>query len=376
MGKYFDLNAFKTEFNKLLGEEKDKRAEKGALIEYKDAQITQIHEHLFGDEKNDKLIYSIPAYFLDAAQDIIENKFRKSPPKISKDGKIYDGDKLLNALKKNEKEYIFVLTQNNELLIEEANLNRGKDRRLNHSSLAGHKPVKMAGTITVEDGIIKTITNESGHFMPSKENFEGFLRDYVNAKKLTLWSQFKAKYVDDEKDLIGITDKEIASLLGECNREALQQLDRFSRAERSLDLDKKDKEQYHLGGSRGFLTLPSSGGFSSAPSAKRSKSLAQINAMFNFAEEAHGADQFGIAPSLDDNQELHEASSLESPAKRAKQTSFASSIVEKRKSDGSLKQHLEGAAAQNFGSLTRSIFTQLLPQNPQAGITPPASPER
>ncbi len=226
MGKYFTIDEFRTKFNELL-------AEKSESDKYNDAKITQIHQHLFGANENKKLNYLIPEYFIEAAKDIIEGNVREPYSKIIKDGKIYDYDELFSTppnLKKNEKECIFVLTQNNELLIEEAETNRGKQGRMNHSSLAGHKPVKMAGTIHVVTGIIKAINNESGHFTPSKENFIQFLKEYVNIQKLTLCCEnFKAKYIIvhdsiivGDTELEDVSSEDIESYLYDCPREEVQ----------------------------------------------------------------------------------------------------------------------------------------------------------
>ena len=239
MGKYFTTDEFRTKFRELL--EAKRESDK-----YSDAEIMQIHQHLFGANENKELIYLIPEYFLEAAKDIKEKKAPEFYPKIIIDSKIYDSDELFSTpshLDKNGKEFIFVLTQNNELLIEEAEKNRGKQDRMNHSSLAGHKPVKMAGTIHVETGIVKTITNASGHFMPSKENFVQFLKEYVNIQKLTLCSEnFKAKYIANDSDIVGDTElepvssEEIVSCLPDCPREKVQSSHsrRLGRAKRGL----------------------------------------------------------------------------------------------------------------------------------------------
>ena len=227
MGKYFNLNEFTTEFNKLLDEKNKNIPSAEKQIGYSNTQIEEIHAHLFGHEENKELNYLIPEYFLEAAQYIVAKHISTTyTPKIINGGKIYDGNEFLATPKRmRNMEHIFVLTQNNELLIELGEKDRGKANRFNHSLLAEHKPVKMAGTINVQEGVIKTITNDSGHFTPSDDNFKKFLTEYVNKKELTLCSKdFRAKYIFNDTGIVGdvelkdISSEDIASLLANCPR--------------------------------------------------------------------------------------------------------------------------------------------------------------
>ncbi|MCP4346294.1 MAG: hypothetical protein GY795_12305, partial [Desulfobacterales bacterium] len=49
--------------------------------------------------------------------------------------------------------------------------------KFHHSSFLSGRPVAAAGQISVENGIIKTITRKSGHYRPKKEFFEQFIKE-------------------------------------------------------------------------------------------------------------------------------------------------------------------------------------------------------
>ncbi|MEJ7734968.1 MAG: hypothetical protein WKG00_37990 [Polyangiaceae bacterium] len=48
--------------------------------------------------------------------------------------------------------------------------------RFHHSSLAGGKPVTGAGELVVENGVVKTISNKSGHYQPTAEMNEQVIK--------------------------------------------------------------------------------------------------------------------------------------------------------------------------------------------------------
>jgi len=68
--------------------------------------------------------------------------------------------------------YIFVVDHDGHLIVDRPN--KGK---VHHSSLSAGKPVLMAGEFEIWGDSLYQITNQSGHFRPSPESFEHFLRE-------------------------------------------------------------------------------------------------------------------------------------------------------------------------------------------------------
>lgn len=102
-----------------------------------------------------------------------------------KNGRLYVGasaEKQVVNPSNVDKEYLFVIDTNNDLLICEA-----KDKN-KHVSLSGGKPVLSAGNIWLKDGAVTKIFFKSGHYLPGVENYRftyNFLKIHgVNFKQL------------------------------------------------------------------------------------------------------------------------------------------------------------------------------------------------
>lgn len=71
-------------------------------------------------------------------------------------------------------EYMFVIDQNNNLLIQEKK-RKGKHGRIHHSSLTHGSPVKTAGVVTVLNDKTFVFENLSGHYKPPQESLDGVI---------------------------------------------------------------------------------------------------------------------------------------------------------------------------------------------------------
>jgi hypothetical protein len=71
--------------------------------------------------------------------------------------------------------YIFVVDHDGHLIVDKPD-----PGKVHHSSLSGGKPVLMAGEFEIWGDTLYQITNQSGHFRPSPETFEHFVREVTD----------------------------------------------------------------------------------------------------------------------------------------------------------------------------------------------------
>src|SRR5262249_51190192 len=81
----------------------------------------------------------------------------------------------------------FIMTSDREIFMTEQNLYKHRF----HSSYNGGKPVTMAGTIKIENGVITAVRPDSGHYKPGLHNLTTFLwaltMYQVNLSKISLY---------------------------------------------------------------------------------------------------------------------------------------------------------------------------------------------
>lgn len=92
-----------------------------------------------------------------------KNTLLQNQLKISNGYFTYKVTKKMAHFDSKDKEYIFVITMNQELIVTEG----GDDIR--HSSLSHGQPVLAAGALKIEHGKLVYIDTESGHYQPSPE---------------------------------------------------------------------------------------------------------------------------------------------------------------------------------------------------------------
>jgi hypothetical protein len=95
------------------------------------------------------------------------------------------------------KMFIFVMTAEGKIY------SADKNEVKHHSSFMSGRPVAAAGCWKVEDGVIKLINGESGHYQPTKDFLDQFVKELKNRK---------AKMNDVELRL-GMTSKQIEAAM-------------------------------------------------------------------------------------------------------------------------------------------------------------------
>jgi hypothetical protein len=84
------------------------------------------------------------------------------------------------TLEKNREKWIYVWDMHSRLYI-----NRKVPGRFHHSSFVAGGAVKAAGSIVVEDGVLKQLTTWSGHYRPRSSDIALFL-EWLEAKQVDM----------------------------------------------------------------------------------------------------------------------------------------------------------------------------------------------
>ena len=114
-----------------------------------------------------------------------------------KDGKLYDANGKLfdtsdaaSVFGGGQEKAIFVMDEFGDIFASKTQV-VGK---FHHSSFLAGKPVAAAGEIEVVDGVIKTVTQRSGHYRPDPEYVQQFVRELktmgVNTSKINIEAGF------------------------------------------------------------------------------------------------------------------------------------------------------------------------------------------
>lgn len=88
----------------------------------------------------------------------------------------YKGNLLLSRSRLLHGNFKFIVNARDEMLA----MAMGVGPTIKHSTLALGVPVRFAGTIVCENGIIKRLTNDSGHYQGDYENFRRMLDYFKN----------------------------------------------------------------------------------------------------------------------------------------------------------------------------------------------------